>query len=435
MKDTIIHNLLEFVKPDYRMINNGKLYAKEYGLGKIKNAFGKEYYIFENFASDIKRSEFEPVLSFFNRIIPGFENKWIDGNSFKPVILDKIDYNTFICITSDIFIPNKEISNFIRKSNRNDSNSRYDANVYIYIFGKKSPKYIKEFEKVLEEVSIIKQKKKIAIITELSNDETEISTLSFDPRDMNTLVYSHNEMDIIKNHLDKFADSYSFYKYKQLLYKTGILLYGVPGTGKSTICKVLANLYGRNIVQVNIPTIDKINFGELTRLINNDDQKYIVLLEDIDTLYLNRDDDKIVDKDYNNIINNLLQFLDSNTSPDDVIFIATTNHVDRLDDALLRAGRFDLKVEVKGITGKDIDKMLDLFNLDISIKEEVIADYKKDVKDTNVDLYNQSRLQNILLQKIKNQTLKENNMEEEIPEYEDKESECEEWQENGGKNE
>ena len=139
-------------------------------------------------------------------------------------------------------------------------------------------------------------------------------------------------------------------------------------------------------------------------LINNDDyDEYVVLLEDIDTLFLNRDEvgGKADDsKSYNDIINQLLQFLDSNTSPNNVIFIATTNHLDRIDQALLRDGRFDLKVEVRGLKKQDVHNMVESFGVSEGYTDSVIRDYQEAVNNDNPSLYNQSKLQNIIIKYI-----------------------------------
>lgn len=57
-------------------------------------------------------------------------------------------------------------------------------------------------------------------------------------------------------------------------------------------------------------------------------------------------------------IKQLLQFLDSSQSPNNVIFIATTNYIDRLDHALVRKGRFDLKIELDDFNKDTARKML-----------------------------------------------------------------------------
>ena len=71
-------------------------------------------------------------------------------------------------------------------------------------------------------------------------------------------------------------------------------------------------------------SFDRLDLNTLTSCINCDTSKFIILLEDIDCLYnLDRNSDGI-DKDDKKVINKMLQFLDSNNSPRDVIFIATT---------------------------------------------------------------------------------------------------------------
>lgn len=56
-------------------------------------------------------------------------------------------------------------------------------------------------------------------------------------------------------------------------------------------------------------------------------------------------------------MNNLFQFLDGVSSPSNSIIIATTNYYDKLDPALIRDGRFDIKEE---ITEFDYDNAVEL---------------------------------------------------------------------------
>ena len=125
-------------------------------------------------------------------------------------------------------------------------------------------------------------------------------------------------------------------------------------------------------------------------------------MEDIDTLFLNREDGES-SKDDQAIINKLLQFLDSNTSPNDVIFIATTNHKERLDEALLREGRFDIKVEVKPLKDDEAREFCKSFYLDDKQTEDIITNLHKEFPDKQ--LINQSTLQARILSKIENRSL------------------------------
>jgi chaperone BCS1 len=80
-------------------------------------------------------------------------------------------------------------------------------------------------------------------------------------------------------------------------------------------------------------------------------EKAIILFEDIDCLFdnLNREksEDEKDDKSKIKItLSCILNILDGAYTPDDVIFILTTNHIDKLDDAIKRDGRADMKLEI-----------------------------------------------------------------------------------------
>ena len=364
-------------------------YGKAFMFQKIKNKFGVEFML-SNYGN-INRNKL--LHEFFQKHIKDFDKNYVnnESGSIKSFIsISKLDKGTYMYVSSKIYVPNKALSIMLDDENPGD--------LYIYLIGKKSYKYSKYIEKILKKTKEAERSKKILIINEVSgagSGATDISVIGFDPRDNESLVYSNGEIEKIIDHIDRYLDSTEFYKSKQLPYKTGILLYGEPGTGKSTIVKTLATKYNRNIVQINISNIDKINFGELSTMINNDIyEEYIVLFEDIDTLYLNRETKK--GEDANNLIQDLLQFLDSSSSPKNVIFVATTNHIDRLDKAIIRDGRFDLHVNVKGIEKKQIKKFCDIF--EVSYEDNIDHILELYGEPDSEGLYNQSKLQNLLLQ-------------------------------------
>jgi SpoVK/Ycf46/Vps4 family AAA+-type ATPase len=52
-----------------------------------------------------------------------------------------------------------------------------------------------------------------------------------------------------------------------------------------------------------------------------------------------------------------MQLLDGIDSPENVIFIATTNNYDQLDKALIRPGRFDLSIEIGKMSHDTANRM------------------------------------------------------------------------------
>ena len=212
-------------------------------------------------------------------------------------------------------------------------------------------------------------------------------------RNIDTLFYNEGVKENILSHIDGFIENQYIYKERNLLYKTGILLYGVPGTGKTSLATALATYYNYDLIIVDMNTFDRLDVSMLTNCINADTSKFIVLLEDIDTIFntLNREDSsQSADKDEKKVINKLLQFLDSNSSPTDVIFIATTNHIEKLDSALTRSGRFDLIQSIDPVNKAVAQEMCRSFN----VPEE---DIDSIIGEAGDGIYNQSTLQTDIL--------------------------------------
>ena len=376
-------------------------YALQILKSRLKDHFGKEYYLSNSTTDTFKNKK---LLKFVEKFDPNYDLHYFKHaealGSFVSICPVRND--TYIYIATKKYVPDT-ITNAILYSGNNNSDVKYD--MYIYIFGKKSKALCNVLDRILEDRKSCTKGNRIYNIYEVSTEHgNSITTIDLKYREMKNMYYSFNELEIIKNHINTFMKNKEVYDAKQIMYKTGILLYGEPGTGKSTLAKAIATEYHRSIVTIDMANVFKIDFTGLTSMINCDIyDEYIILLEDIDTLFLNREENNSTEsKNYNDIINKLLQFLDSNTSPNNVIFIATTNHLDRLDSALLRDGRFDLKVEVKGLKEEDIHSMVESFGVDSKYIPEIIDKYNDSISGNKYDynLYNQSKLQNIIIKYI-----------------------------------
>lgn len=385
--------------------------ALAYAVSAVKNAVGVDH-IFTLHQDG--QNTIDAVTDFIQKYDPFFKKHTIPvcqkerRRIMNTQFLVKLDSVTFMYVAAGKAMGDTEERYFTY-------NSLSDYDLHIYIGGYNAQLFDNELIKKIEAVS---NSETLGIYNVASNnsrygddDERESLSITFapmSPRSIDTLYFSNNEKDDVINHIDRFNNHKAFYESRQILYKTGILLYGKPGTGKSSFVKALATKYGRSIINVNIASLQSIDLNALAQSIVVDDRReYIVLFEDIDTLFLNRTDSNLRSSD-NLVINKLLQFLDSNSSPTNVIFIATTNHIERLDDALLREGRFDLKVEVKPLKRNEAVLFGKSFELSDDVIERILdtMDSESDSKGYK-GIYNQSKLQARLLACIENKSYEE----------------------------
>ncbi|KAL6576114.1 hypothetical protein OROHE_000585 [Orobanche hederae] len=174
--------------------------------------------------------------------------------------------------------------------------------------------------------------------------------------------------DIIKD-LRRFADSKDYYAKIGKAWKRGYLLFGPPGTGKSTMIAAMANLLEYDVYDIELTAVK--DNTELRKFLIDTSSKSIIVIEDIDcSLDLTKqrekkNDEKDVEKKdtlkenlqrmgENNhksshvTLSGLLNFIDGLWSAcgDERLIVFTTNYVERLDPALIRRGRMDKHIEL-----------------------------------------------------------------------------------------
>ena len=131
----------------------------------------------------------------------------------------------------------------------------------------------------------------------------------------------------------------------------GILLYGPPGNGKTLVVKALASQSNLNFISVKGPELLSKYVGESERGVRElfararQAAPCIVFLDEVDALVPRRglhNDSPVTDR----VVSQLLTEIDGIEALKDVWVIAATNRPDMLDDALLRPGRLDYRLEV-----------------------------------------------------------------------------------------
>lgn len=202
----------------------------------------------------------------------------------------------------------------------------------------------------------------------------------------------------IEHIIDGFLKKKDIYDKFGKKFKLNILLYGNPGTGKTSIIKYIANKFKFEKVHY----IDKMfarnddsciiyNTKNIIEWYEKTGKPSLLIIEDIDKSVLKIGGDneenenkpkKIVGMDgyirntvhgsltgSGEVLNNLMQFLDSNTSPNGAITIITTNNKQYLPEPLIRPGRLDYMIEIGNISSEEAKEMVKFYGSDIEIED------------------------------------------------------------------
>jgi mitochondrial chaperone BCS1 len=226
-------------------------------------------------------------------------------------------------------------------------------------------------------------------------------------RPMGTVVLDNKQKAAILRDINDFLDPATtrWYSNRGIPYRRGILLHGPPGTGKTSLSFALAGVFGLDIYCMSLSE-KTLSEEDLILLFNSLPKRCIVLLEDIDSAGVvgkktdtskegeeksksqpkDEKEDAAAEKkdesaettasiiakevakavksvgegsdrsaggrpgsvnDLGITMSGLLNAIDGVASQEGRVLIMTTNYPEKLDDALMRPGRVDMKVEFK----------------------------------------------------------------------------------------
>ncbi|KAJ5153688.1 ATPase AAA-type core [Penicillium coprophilum] len=208
------------------------------------------------------------------------------------------------------------------------------------------------------------------------------------PRPLSTVILDqeqkHDFLDDIKEYLH--PRTRRWYTNRGIPYRRGYLLHGPPGTGKTSLCFAAAGLLGLKLYVLDLNST-ALNEESLSSLFSELPRRCIVLLEDVDSAGITKtrvapstststsdtpandatpkegstEADspaaKEEDKKGGITLSALLNVIDGVAASEGRILIMTTNHVDKLDPALLRPGRVDMKIVFGYTSEADIKEL------------------------------------------------------------------------------
>ena len=161
-------------------------------------------------------------------------------------------------------------------------------------------------------------------------------------RKLSDVILPNGTITDVWENIQEFIASKDWYNKRGIPYKRGYVLYGPPGTGKTSLIAAIATALKRDIFNLSL-SIKDMEDTYLFELMSKVPPTGILALEDIDCAQREGMGSGIT-------FSGLLNALDGAVYSEGLITIATTNHLDRLDPALLRPGRFDKLVEFGYVT-------------------------------------------------------------------------------------
>jgi DNA replication protein DnaC len=379
---------------------------------ELSNMNGKEYT--ELFYDLLKENNSQPLIG-GNNYLSG-ENDYSKLEEYKdlrrglyPICIDGSGNIVYYSTIGKIYY--KEISDYV---NIKPHIKEYLGNKYIE---KKNTKENNEeiYTTILDDNGNAKKKS----IGKISHRKT------FD-----TLFYKQKEE--LLTILEKFKAKQMYPSHIPMDNKLGILLYGPPGTGKTGTISAIANYLGRSLTVINFALINTCK--QLDTILDPEKYKETIYVFDefdciLDVLGLeNREKEKdhtdwssllfaAEGEERKNIMKMmkegkrpnvdanidmayLLQKLDGLESAEDRIIIATTNNPEKINPALLRPGRFDMKLCLGNCTKDMYGRILENY-----FKEE--KDVYQRVNAAQIEEYKYSPLQlmNLAMQNSSLETL------------------------------
>jgi cell division protease FtsH len=155
----------------------------------------------------------------------------------------------------------------------------------------------------------------------------------------------------------------------------GILLHGPPGTGKTLLAKAVANESNAKFFAQSASSFVEMFAGlgaaRIRRLFRmaRKEAPAIVFIDELDAVGATRGSDISGEKDQT--LNQLLVELDGFAAAEEVVVIAASNLLEKLDPALLRPGRFDRQIFVTPPDLKGRRSILDVHSRTKPLAEDV----------------------------------------------------------------
>lgn len=178
-------------------------------------------------------------------------------------------------------------------------------------------------------------------------------------RPARSVILKDDMLEAIIQDLREFVarDTKAWYESHGLPHRRSLLFHGPPGCGKTSTIKMLAGMFRLNACFLSFSAPNFSN-STLQDALADLPSRALLVLEDVDVLF---NVDRKAETASSVTFSGLLNALDGLISVDGIVTIFTTNHLERLDPALIRAGRVDRRFEFVHPNAKHLAKLFHSF--------------------------------------------------------------------------
>ncbi len=222
-------------------------------------------------------------------------------------------------------------------------------------------------QKILSEVNAIKSELKPPNAVYVYVPDSECSWWSefgvIADRPIESFAFDPVKKKAIVDDVLRFGSNRLWYNKRGIPYRRGYLFHGKPGTGKTSLIKILATILKKNVYFFNFSSI--LTDEKYLNLLSETKPNSIVVFEDIDCLFDESRKTKIP-LNFSTLINSF----DGIAAKEGCMIFITTNYLDKLDEALIRAGRIDYKLEFPYCSRQQMSDIFKTFFPDASEDEQ-----------------------------------------------------------------
>ena len=221
-------------------------------------------------------------------------------------------------------------------------------------------------------------------------------------RPADSVILPEGMLENLANDVRRFYSRRDWYRRLGVPYRRGYLLAGKPGNGKTSTIVALAGLFDAPICVLDLSSV-LMSDDKLRDLLYSAPQGAFLLFEDIDAVVRNREAQAAAAVDHISAdglpspltelgaaasssrsgvtLSGLLNALDGVASPEGRIVFMSTNYPERLDSALIRPGRVDLRVDFQNADRSQLRRLFLRFHGEDSSEIAALAEEFADLLD------------------------------------------------------